>query len=324
MPTAIITGATGQDGLYMAELLFSKGYRVIGAIRDVSNSSDKIPRSLLSKIELIQWDMRDQRSISEIFRVYAPKEIYNYSAYSTGSGMYNDPVEMGDVNGLAISRILESIREVDNSIRFCQASSSEMFGETEETPQTEKTAFHPRSPYGAAKLYAHSMINIYRKRYGIFACSAILFNHESPRRGFEFVTRKITREVAKIKRGLSSTLSLGNLDARRDWGFAGDYVRAMWLMLQAELPDDYVIATGEVHSVRELCEIAFNHVGLDYKDYVVEDLKSYRPLEEIQLVGVSDKARKVLRWEPEINFHQLICMMVDGDLQHIDESQGES
>jgi GDPmannose 4,6-dehydratase len=251
----------------------------------------------------------------EVLAECRPTEIYNFAAYSSGAGMFDDPVGIGEVNGLAVARILEAIRAVDTNIRFCQASSREIFGEAIESPQTEATPTNPRSPYGAAKLYADAMIKIYRQRYGLFACSAILFNHESPRRGLEFVTRKITHEAAKIKLGLTKELHLGNLDAQRDWGFAGDYVRAMWLMLQQERAEDYVVATGKAHSVRELCEFAFSRLGLDYRDYVREDVLAFRPAETALLVGSAAKAKQNLGWEPEVEFRELVHMMVDADLQ---------
>ncbi|PHS25234.1 MAG: GDP-mannose 4,6-dehydratase [Methylophaga sp.] len=317
MQTALITGITGQDGSYLAELLHAKSYRVIGAVRDVQKAKQSLPVGLKNSVELIAWDMLDQRRMLKVLSEYHPTEVYNFAAYSSGAGMYDDPVGIGDVNGLAVTRILEAIREVDDKIRFCQASSREIFGEADESPQTESTTTNPRSPYGAAKLYADAMIQIYRQRYSLFACSAILFNHESPRRGLDFVTRKITQEAVKIKLGLAGELHLGNLDARRDWGFSGDYVRAMWLMLQQEYADDYVVATGIVHSVRELCEFAFSHLGLDYRDYVREDKLAYRPAEHAVLVGCADKAKTKLGWEPEIEFREMVQMMVDADLQSL-------
>jgi GDPmannose 4,6-dehydratase len=317
MPTALITGITGQDGLYLAELLHTKDYRVIGAVRDVRKAKQSLPIGLKNSVELITWDMLDQHRMMEVLSECHPTEVYNFAAYSSGTGMYDDPIGVGEVNGLAVTRILEAIRVVDDKIRFCQASSREIFGEADESPQTESTTTNPRSPYGAAKLYADSMIQIYRQRYSLFACSAILFNHESPRRGLGFVTRKITHEAVKIKLGLASELHLGNLDAQRDWGFSGDYVRAMWLMLQQKYADDYVVATGTVHSVRELCEFAFSHLGLDYLDYVREDESAYRPAESAVLVGLADKAKIKLSWEPEIAFREMVHMMVDTDLQNL-------
>jgi GDPmannose 4,6-dehydratase len=315
MTTALITGITGQDGSYMAELLLTNGYRVIGTTRDVPKAAQSLPLSLRSKVELVGWDMLDQDGIVKILSRYRPAEMYNFASHSSGSGMYDDPVGIGEVNGLAVARILEAICGQDKNIRLCQASSREIFGEARESPQSEETLVNPRSPYGAAKLYADSMIRMYRHRYGLFACSAILFNHESPRRGLEFVTRKITHEAAKIKLGLANEIRLGNLDARRDWGFAGDYVRAMWLMLRLQQAGDYVVATGETHSVRELCELALGHLGLDYRDYVREDAAVYRPIETVQLVGNSTKARKQLGWAPAVGFREMVRMMVDADLQ---------
>jgi GDPmannose 4,6-dehydratase len=319
MQTALITGITGQDGTYLAELLLTKKYRVIGAVRDVQNAKRLLFSELKNSVELVAWDMLDQGRMEEVLQEYCPAEIYNFAAYSSGAEMYDDPIGVGEVNGLAVARILEAIRKTDVKIRFCQASSREIFGEAVESPQTESTPTNPRSPYGAAKLYADSMIRIYRQRYSLFACSAILFNHESPRRGLGFVTRKITHEAAKIKLGLEKELHLGNLDAQRDWGYAGDYVRAMWLMLQQSRADDYVVATGKAHSVRELCEFAFSHLGLDYRDYVREDASAYRPIEPALLVGSATKAGSELSWRPEIEFKELVHMMVDADLINLSE-----
>ncbi len=315
MQTAVVTGITGQDGSYLAELLLARGYKVIGAVRDVEKAAAILPPDIRAEVDLATWDMSDQDGIAALLSEVRPREIYNFAAYSSGAGMFDDPVGIGEVNGIAVARILEAIRRVDSGIRFCQASSSEMFGQAAASPQSEETPFNPRSPYGAAKLYAHAMIKIYRQRYGLFACSAILFNHESPRRGLQFVTRKITQEAVKIKLGLSQRLTLGNLDARRDWGFAGDYVRAMWLMLQQPEADDFVVATGETHSVREFCEHAFQNLGLDYRRYVQEDHAIFRPTETVQLVGDAGKARSVLMWEPQVNFRDLVRMMVDADLK---------
>jgi len=314
MKTALIAGVTGQDGMYLTELLLAKGYRVIGAVRDCKRAAKSLPLDLKKSVELIEWDLMDQHRMTEVLKEYRPEEIYNFAAFSSGAGMYDDPVGIGEVNGLAVTRTLESIRAVDVNMRFCQASSREIFGEAVESPQNEQTAVNPRSPYGAAKLYADGMIRIYRQRYGLFACSAILFNHESPRRDLEFVTRKITHEAARIKLGLTKELQLGNLDARRDWGYAKDYVRAMWLMLQQSRPDNYVLATGETYSVRQLCEYAFEHVGLDYRDYVCVETAACRPDEDVQLVGDASKARHDLDWQPRVNFIELIHMMVDADL----------
>lgn len=321
MLTALVTGLTGQDGSYLAELLLAKGYRVVGAVRNAQMAVGALSPDLMNRVELVDWDMQDQRVMVDILSHYQPAELYNFSAYSSGSGMFDSALEIGEVNGLAVARILEAIREVDENIRFCQASSSEMFGDAADYPQSEETPFQPRSPYGAAKLYAHSMIRIYRKRYEMFACSAILFNHESPRRAFNFVSRKITHEAVRIKLGLQNKLSLGNLDSCRDWGFAGDYVFAMWLMLQQSHADDYVVATGETHSVRDLCDYAFGYLGLDYRQHVCEDASAYRPVESVRLVGDAGKARRKLGWKPQIGFRDLIGMMVEADLKLLSEKK---
>lgn len=316
VPTSVlITGITGQDGSYLAQKMLERGYRVLGTVRDRTRAAASLPRSLLDRVELLEWNMLDQQGMTYLIAQYRPTEVYNFAAYSSGAGMFDDPVGIGEVNGLAVTRILEAIRAVDTGIRFCQASSREIFGDAVCSPQTEATTTNPRSPYGAAKLYADSMIRIYRQRYGLFACSAILFNHESPRRGLEFVTRKITHEAVKIKLGLATELHLGNLDAQRDWGFAGDYVRAMWLMLQQGQADDYVVATGVAHTVREFCELAFDRLGLDYRAYVREDAAAFRPVEPALLVGNAAKANRKLGWHPEIEFSELVHMMVDADLQ---------
>lgn len=317
MKRAILTGITGQDGWYASDLLARKGYEVFGLTH---RATEKDHREVHPAAMVFPWTMNDQAELEELIRNIQPCEIYNFAAFSSGSGMFDDPVAMGNTNGLAVTRILEAIRAVDPSIRFCQASSSEMFGEPLTSPQNERTPFNPRSPYGAAKVYAHGMINIYRERYGLMAGSAILYNHESPRRSPAFVTRKITAAAAGIKLGLSETIALGNLDARRDWGFAGDFVDAMWRMLQAPAPDDYVIATGTTHSVRELCEYAFGHVGLDYRDHVLEDSTAFRKDETLQLVGDATKAASELGWTPTIQFPELVRMMVDTDLNRFGES----
>lgn len=319
MKTALITGLTGQDGTYLAELLLSKGYRVVGAVRNTKFSKASMGRAL-EGVEFTEWDMLSQSHMTAVLRNYRPSEIYNFAAYSSGAGMYDDPVSMGEVNGLAVARILESIREVDIGIRFCQASSREIFGDANESPQTEATARSPRSPYGAAKLYADSMIQIYRSHHKLYACSAILFNHESPRRGLGFVVRKITHEAARVKLGLTTEVQLGNLNARRDWGYAADYVLAMWLMLQQDHADDFVIATGVTHSVREVCEIAFNHLGLDYRNFVRETAADFRPSEYAELVGCAAKAKHRLGWYPEVGFDELVKMMVGADVQHLSEN----
>lgn len=317
MKTALITGVSGQDGSYLAEQLLERGYRVLGGARHVDATAAVLPPNLHGKLELVSWDMRDLSGMKEHLSRLRPSEVYNFAAHSTGSGMYDDPLDMSDVNGVAVTRILEAIRTVDPKIRFCQASSREIFGEALQSPQTEATPPNPRSPYGAAKLYADCMIRIYRLRHGLHACSAILFNHESPRRSRQFVTRKITHEAARIKLGLAHELHLGNLDTQRDWGFAGDYVRAMWLMLQQDKADDYVIATGEAHTVRDFCDVAFGRLGLDYRDHVREDAASYRPSEPAPLVGSPVKARRELGWEPKVSFRELVHMMVDAELRDL-------
>ena len=317
MTTAFVTGVTGQDGSYLAQSLIAKGYRVVGSSRDVRAAAAGLQPDLAGKVELVEWDMLDQGKLVELLQTCRPQEIYNFAGYTSGAGMFDDPAGIGEINGMAVTRMLEAIRAVDANIRFCQASSREIFGEALQSPQSEATPLNPRSPYGAAKLYADAMIRIYRQHHGLFACSAILFNHESPRRGLEFVTRKIARQAAKIKLGLETELRLGNLETRRDWGFAGDFVRAMWLMLQQPHAGDYVVATGEVHSVREFCACAFEHLGLDYRDYVREDAASYRPSEPALLVGDIRKARDRLGWEPQTGFRELVAMMVDADLQSL-------
>jgi GDPmannose 4,6-dehydratase len=322
MLTALITGVTGQDGSYLAELLITKGYHVIGAVRDKQGAKKLLPVGLKNSVELVTWDMLDQHHMMKVLEQYHPEEIYNFAAYSSGVKMFDDPVATGDLNGLAVVRMLEAIRQVDFNMRFCHASSREVFGETFECPQDELTQTNPRSPYGAAKLYADSMIRIYRQSYNIYACSAILFNHESPRRGLEFVTRKITHEAAKIKLGLGNRLHLGNLDALRDWGYAEDYVRAMWLMLQQKSASDYVVATGESHSVRELCEIAFAHLGMDYRDFVYQDTSLYRSAEPILQVGCASKAQNELGWSPIVTFNEMVKMMVDEDLNLLKKTIG--
>jgi GDPmannose 4,6-dehydratase len=316
--TALITGITGQDGSYLAELLLERGYRVVGIVRrETGEALHSLLPALAGRIDLVRWDMRDASSLAKILREYRPGEIYNCAGYSSGSGMYDEPVAMGEVNGLAVAHILEGIRSVDAGIRFCQASSSEVFANASESPQSESTPSSPRSPYGAAKVYADFMVRIYRERHGLFACSAILFNHESPRRSTAFVTRKITHELARIRQGVASELRLGNLSARRDWGFAGDYVRAMWLMLQQPRAEEFVVSTGETHSVREFCELAFARLGMDYRMHVKEEADPHRAAETIQLVGNSAKAQRVLGWRPEKGFDDLVNMMVDADLQGV-------
>ncbi|HXZ54491.1 MAG TPA: GDP-mannose 4,6-dehydratase [Burkholderiales bacterium] len=316
--TAFVTGITGQDGSYLAELLLERGYRVVGIVRrEPRDAQSSLPPGLAGSVDLVEWDMRDLPRLVRLLEERGPLEFYNCAAHASGSGMYDEPIEIGEINGVGVTRILEAIRRVDAGIRFCQASSSEIFASASESPQSETTPVCPRSPYGAAKAYADFMIRIYRERHGLFACSAILFNHESPRRSTAFVTRKITHELARIKRGLAGELRLGNLSARRDWGFAGDHVRAMWLILQQPRAEDFVVATGKTHSVREFCESAFTHAGLDYRDYVKEDSVAYRPDEPVQLVGNSAKADRLLGWKPETGFQGLVKMMVDADLRTV-------
>jgi GDPmannose 4,6-dehydratase len=315
--TALITGITGQDGSYLAEFLLEKGYRVVGMVR--RSSSEKFERiaHLGDRIEMCQADLLDQYSIIKLVDEIRPDEIYNLAAMSFVPTSWTQPVLTAEFTAIGVTRMLEAVRAVDSKIRFYQASSSEMFGKVKEIPQTESTPFHPRSPYGVAKIYGHWITVNYRESYDIFAVSGILFNHESPRRGLEFVTRKVSNAVARIKQGLADKLPMGNLDAKRDWGFAGDYVVAMWLMLQQDTPDDYVVATGETHSVRELVEIAFSHVGLDYRNHVVMDERFMRPAEVDLLIGNSGKAKKVLGWQPKVNFEELVRMMVDADMRMI-------
>ncbi len=311
---ALITGITGQDGSYLAEFLLTKGYEVIGMVRRSSTVNFERIRHIQDKVTLVSGDLLDQGSLINILREHRPQEVYNLAAQSFVPTSWQQPVFTGEVTALGVTRVLEAIRTVDPAIRFYQASSSEMFGKVREVPQRETTPFYPRSPYGVAKVYGHWITVNYRESYGLFAVSGILFNHESPRRGLEFVTRKVTYHVAKIKLGLTDKVALGNLDSKRDWGFAGDYVRAMWLMLQRERPDDYVVGTGETHSVQQLCEAAFSHVGLDWRDYVVQDPRFMRPAEVDLLVADPSKAKRTLGWEPEVSFEQLIGMMVDADI----------
>jgi len=312
--TALITGITGQDGSYLAEFLLEKGYRVVGMVRRTSTVNFDRIKHIQDQLEIVQGDLLDQSSLMEIIRAHQPDEVYNLAAQSFVPTSFNQPVLTGEFTALGVTRLLEAIRHIKPDARFYQASSSEMFGKVVEVPQRETTPFHPRSPYGVAKVYGHWITVNYRESYGMFACSGILFNHESPRRGLEFVTHKVTHAAARIKLGLQRELRLGNLEARRDWGYAGDYVRGMWLMLQQDQPDDYVLATGETHSVRELCEVAFGHLGLDWQAHVVVDPKHYRPAEVDLLIGDASKAQRVLGWEPSVNFAQLVHMMVDADL----------
>ena len=317
MSTALITGITGQDGSYLAELLLSKRYRVIGMARRASTVTYERIQHLLDDITIIQGDLTDQGSLLSMLEEYKPDEIYNLAAQSFVPTSWNQPVLTGDVTALGVTRLLEAIRFINPKIKFYQASSSEMFGKVVEVPQKESTPFYPRSPYGVAKVYAHWITVNYRESFNLFSVSGILFNHESPRRGLEFVTRKISDGVTRIKLGLSRELRLGNLESRRDWGFAGDYVRAMWLMLQQEKPDNYVIGTGETHSVRQFCELAFGYVGLDYNQHVVQDPLYYRPAEVDELVSDPRKAGDALGWEPTMNFRQLVQMMVDADMERL-------
>jgi GDPmannose 4,6-dehydratase len=315
MPRALITGVTGQDGSYLAELLLDKGYDVVGMVRRTSTINFHRIAHIQDRLELVPGDLGDQISLIRILEEYRPDEVYNLAAQSFVQTSWNQPVFTGDVTGLGVTRMLDAIRIVDPRMRLYQASSSEMFGKVVEVPQSETTPFYPRSPYGVAKVYGHWITINYRESYGMHATSGILFNHESPRRGLEFVTRKISRQVARIKLGMADELRLGNLDARRDWGFAGDYVQAMWLMLQQDQPDDYVVATGETHSVEQFLDVAFGHVDLDWHEYVVQDERFMRPAEVDLLVGDASKAGRVLGWEPMVSFTQLVKMMVDADLQ---------
>ena len=314
MPTALITGITGQDGSYLAELLLEKGYRVIGIVRRSSTTPYDRIEHLVDRVELVSADLLDQTSLTDAVHDFQPDEIYNLAAQSFVQASWTQPVLTGEFTALGVTRMLEAMKKTAPKARFYQASSSEMFGMVQETPQRENTPFYPRSPYGVAKVYGHWITVNYRESYNLYAVSGILFNHESPRRGTEFVTRKVTDAVARIKLGHQKELKLGNLDARRDWGYAGDYVDAMWRMLQQPEPDDYVIATGEMHTVRELCEIAFSHAGLDWKKYVTQDKRFFRPAEVDLLVGDATKARKKLGWEPKVSFAELVKMMVDADL----------
>jgi GDPmannose 4,6-dehydratase len=313
-PTALITGITGQDGSYLADFLLTRGYRVVGMVRRSSTENFERIEHLRGQVEICQADLLDQLSLINLLREVRPREVYNLAAQSFVPTSWEQPVLTGEFTALGVTKLLEAVRLVDREIRFYQASSSEMFGKAQEVPQTERTPFYPRSPYGVAKVYGHWITVNYRESYGLFACSGILFNHESPRRGKEFVTRKVTDGVARIKQGLLEKLPLGNLEARRDWGYAGDYVEAMWRMLQQPAPDDYVIATGETHAVRELCEIAFARVGLDWEKHVLVDPKLVRPAEVDLLQGDAAKAKRVLGWQPRVSFRQLIEMMVDADM----------
>lgn len=318
---ALITGITGQDGSYLAELLLNQGYKVYGMVR--RSSLEKFDRinHLIGKVELVQADLLDQFSMVSIIGDIKPTEIYNLAAQSFVPTSWAQPVLTAEFTAVGVTRLLEAIRFVDRKIKFYQASSSEMYGKVRETPQTEDTPFYPRSPYGVAKAYGHYITVNYRESYDLFAVSGILFNHESPRRGIEFVTRKVTDGVAKIKLGLATELRLGNLDAKRDWGFAGDYVKAMWLMLQQDKADDYVIATGKTQSVKDLVQVAFEHAGLDWQKYVKIDKALIRPAEVDLLVGDASKAKRELKWEPEVSFEQMIKMMVDADINRLKQGR---
>jgi GDPmannose 4,6-dehydratase len=320
MRQALITGVAGQDGSYLAELLLSHGYHVMGLVRRQATSasgesdSSRIPKA----VDLVESNLIGDCSVESLLLRCRPNEVYNLAARASSSDLWTDPVSTGEVNALTVVRLLDAVQRVDPRIRFVQASSSEVFGGAAEVPQSESTPFQPRNPYGVAKAFGHWMTAVYREQRGLFSCSCILYNHESPRRGEEFVTRKISRGAAMIKLGLADELRLGDLNARRDWGFAGDYVNAMWLSLQHSTPDDYIIATGETHSVREFCEVAFGHLGLNYEDYVVEDRENFRQPETALLVGNPAKAKRLLGWSPTVGFEQLVRMMVDADLRSLE------
>lgn len=314
---ALITGITGQDGSYLAEFLLKQGYEVYGMVRRTSTVRYERIQHIQNQLQIIQGDMGDLSSLITAIKSIEPDEVYNLAAQSFVPTSWNQPVFTGDITGLGVTRILDAIRSVNPEIRFYQASSSEMFGKVQEVPQRETTPFYPRSPYGVAKVYGHWITINYRESYDMFACSGILFNHESPRRGMEFVTRKVTYHAAKIKLGLANEIRIGNTDAKRDWGFAGDYVRAMWLMLQQDQADDYVVSTGETHSVERLLEVAFSCVDLDWQNYAVQDPRFMRPAEVDLLVGDPSKAGEKLGWEPEVSFEELITMMVESDLQKL-------
>ena len=317
MKTAVITGVTGQDGSYLAEFLLDQGYRVIGMVRRTSTINLDRIKHIQDSIEIVQGDILDQMSLISLLQEFEPDEVYNLAAQSFVPTSFTQPVLTGEFTALGVTRVLDAIRIVDPSIRFYQASSSEMYGKVRETPQSEATPFHPRSPYGVAKVYGHWITINYRESYNMYACSGILFNHESPRRGLEFVTHKITHTAARIKMGLANELRLGNLESRRDWGYAGDYVRAMWLMLQQNEPGDYVVATGETHSVQEFVEETFGYLDLDWQQYVVQDQRFYRPAEVDLLVGDPSLAHSQLGWKPTVGFRELVRLMVDADLQRI-------
>jgi GDPmannose 4,6-dehydratase len=317
MPTALITGITGQDGSYLAEFLLEQGYQVVGLVRRTSTVNFGRIRRIQKKIKIASGDLLDEASLISVLKAHRPQEVYNLAAQSFVPTSWQQPVFTGEVTALGVTRVLDAIRQVDTEIRFYQASSSEMFGKVREVPQNEDTPFYPRSPYGVAKIYGHWITVNYRESYGLFACSGILFNHESPRRGLEFLPRKVAHGAALIKLGMARDLRLGNLEARRDWGFAGDYVRAMWLMLQQDQPGDYVVGTGQTHSVRELCEVAFGHLGLDYRDFVKTDPRFIRPAEVDLLVSDPSRARRELGWVPQVSFEELVTMMVQSDLERL-------
>ncbi len=317
MPTALITGITGQDGSYLAEFLLDKGYRVLGMVRHTSYPRLERIEHLLDRIELVEADLTDLSSLIRLMEKYKPDEVYNLAAQSFVPTSWEQPILTGEVNALGVTRLLEAIRMAHPKAKFYQASTSEMYGAVREVPQNENTPFYPRSPYAVAKVYAHWITVNYRESYGLFAVSGILFNHESPRRGIQFVTRKVTYHVAKIKLGLAREVRLGNLESKRDWGYTGDYVEAMWLMLQQDEPEDYVVGMGEAHSVRELCEVAFSYVGLDYRDFVVQDPRYFRPVDVDILLADPTKAKTKLGWQPKVSFEELIHMMVDADLERL-------
>ncbi len=319
MKTALITGVTGQDGSYLAEFLLNKGYKVVGMVRRTSIINLERLKNVQDQITIVQGDLLDQGALMGLLSEFQPDEVYNLAAMSFVPTSWQQPILTAESTATGVARILEAVRKVNKNIRFYQASSSEMFGKVQAVPQTETTPFWPRSPYGVAKVYGHWMTVYYRESYNMHATSGILFNHGSPRRGLEFVERKISMGVAAIKLGMSKELRLGNLDAQRDLGFAGDYVKAMWLMLQQDTPDDFVIATGETHSIREMCEVAFSHVGLDWQEFVKQDPRFFRPAEVDLLIGDPTKAKQTLGWQLDVSFPQLIQMMVDSDLQYLQE-----
>jgi GDPmannose 4,6-dehydratase len=324
MPKALITGITGQDGSYLADLLLDKGHEVVGMVRRTSTINFDRIRHIQDRVTIVQGDLLDQVSLIHILQEHRPDEVYNLAAQSFVPTSFHQPVLTGEFTALGVTRMLDAIRIVDRHVRFYQASSSEMFGKVQEVPQRESTPFYPRSPYGVAKVYGHWITVNYRESYDLFACSGILFNHESSRRGLEFVTHKITHAVARIKLGMARELRLGNLDARRDWGWAPDYVRAMWMMLQQDHADDYVVATGETHSICEFCQEAFGYVDLDWQQHVVEDPRFFRPAEVDLLVGDAGKARRILGWEPTVTFRQLVRLMVDADLATLQQSDNHA